>query len=103
MFLFGFHCLCTLTLVYRIQTIGHSYIAQMEWPQIVPHEICIYLLYVCYSSENKQQQQQLKKSILFHSSDTSPVYVGTEKGIRQYSCPACAMTATTSNAGSSKS
>ncbi len=34
------------------------YIAQMEWPRIVPHEICIYVLYVCYNSENKQQQQQ---------------------------------------------
>ncbi len=54
----GFHRLCTLTLVHRIQIIGHSYIAQMEWPRIVPREIYIYLLYVCYSSENKQQQQQ---------------------------------------------
>ncbi len=45
-----------LTLVYRIQIIGHSYIAQVEWPRIVPHKICIYLLYVCYNSENKQQQ-----------------------------------------------
>ncbi len=26
----GFHRLCTLTLVHRIQIIGHSYIAQME-------------------------------------------------------------------------
>ena len=34
---------------------GQSYIAQMEWTR---HEICIYLLYVCYNSENKQQQQQ---------------------------------------------
>ncbi len=25
-------------------------------PRIVPHEICIYVLYVCYNSENKQQQ-----------------------------------------------
>ena len=46
--------LCALTLVYRIQIIGHSYITQMEWPRIVPNEICIYLLYVCYNLENKQ-------------------------------------------------
>ncbi len=54
---YGFHRLCTLTLVHRIQIIGHSYIAQMEWPRIVPREIWIYLLYVCYNSENKQQQR----------------------------------------------
>ncbi len=53
----GFHRLCTLMLVDRIQIIGHRYIAQMEWPRIVPHELCVYLLYVCYNSENKQQQQ----------------------------------------------
>ncbi len=35
---------------YRIQIICHSYIAQMEWPRIVPNEIGIYLLYVCYNS-----------------------------------------------------
>ncbi len=45
-------------LVHRIQIIGHSYIAQMERPRIVLREICIYVLYVCYNSENKQQQQQ---------------------------------------------
>ncbi len=33
----GFHRLCTLTLVYRFQIIGHNYIAQMEWPRILPH------------------------------------------------------------------
>ncbi len=57
---FGFHRQCTLRLVYRIQIIGRSYIAQMEWPRIVPREVglCIYLLYVCYNAENKQQQQQ---------------------------------------------
>ncbi len=38
--------ICTLTLVHGIQIIGHSYIAQMEWPRIVPREICIYVLYV---------------------------------------------------------
>ncbi len=35
----------SLTLVYRIQVIGHSYISQMEWPRIVPHEM--YLSAVC--------------------------------------------------------
>ncbi len=50
----GFHRLCTLMLVYRIQIIGQSYIAQMEWLWIVPHGICIYLLYVSYILENKQ-------------------------------------------------
>ena len=56
--LYQYCVLYTLTLVHRIQIIGHSYIAHMEWPRIVPREICIYVLYVCYNSENKQQQQQ---------------------------------------------
>ncbi len=60
----SFHRLCALTLVHRIQIIGHSYIAQMEWPRVVPREICIYVLYVCYNSENKQQQQQWHWTIL---------------------------------------
>ncbi len=32
------------------------------WRQILPNlpdEICIYLLYVCYNSENKQQRQHI--------------------------------------------
>ena len=54
----GFHRLCTLTLVYRIQIIGNSYITWMKWPWIVPREMRMRLLYVCYNSENIQQQQQ---------------------------------------------
>ncbi len=30
----------------------------MEWPRIVQHEIYIYLLYVCYNSENKHHHNQ---------------------------------------------
>ncbi len=37
--------------IYLIQTIGYTYIVQMEWTRIVPYEI-MYLLYVCYNSEN---------------------------------------------------
>ncbi len=53
--------------LYRIQTIGHSYIVQMEWAWIVPHEICIYLLYVCYNSENKYQQQRQQQQLFRYS------------------------------------
>ncbi len=70
----GFRRLCTLTLVHRIQIIGHSYIAQMEWPWIVPCEICIYVLYVCYNSENKQQTTTIPSILGPAIDDTTVIF-----------------------------
>ncbi len=53
--------------LYHIQKIGHSYIVQTELSWTVPHEICTYLLYVCYNSENKQQQYKQQQQLFRHS------------------------------------
>ncbi len=44
----------------------YSFYSTPGKPRIVPHEICIYLLYVCYNSKNKQQQQQPHEYIGYH-------------------------------------
>ncbi len=49
-------CTHTFALVYLIQTKGYTYmyIAQMEGPRIIPHEIMYVSGVQCYNSENKK-------------------------------------------------
>ncbi len=67
----------------------------MEWPRIVPHGICIYVLYVCYNSKNKQQQQLTNSTQLF----ITQVVKSAAQMLDQYISKIATHTSTTSPTG----